>query len=69
MNAAVSGASRAWGRDVYGFIAHIGGDPSAMEVPVELLEPGPLHAQADVIFQRAPGAPWGQYMVFLLLAR
>jgi hypothetical protein len=35
--------------------------------PKELFAPGPLQLVVEVTHHRAPGAAWGQYVVYLFL--
>ncbi len=60
---------RQWNHAITGFWMHVGGNPGAFTVPESLLQPGELYLQAAATFHRAPGAPWGQYLVFLVTTR
>lgn len=60
---------RQWNHAITGFWMHVGGNPGAFTVPDSLLQPGELYLQAAATFHRAPGAPWGQYLVFLVTTR
>jgi hypothetical protein len=42
-------------------------DPSTVEVPEVFLQPGPLPLALVMTHHRAPGAAWGQYVIFTLM--
>jgi hypothetical protein len=42
-------------------------DPAHVDVPEDLLQEGPLHVLVTVTHHRAPGAAWGQYVIFVLV--
>ncbi|MAQ15273.1 MAG: hypothetical protein CMN30_14545 [Sandaracinus sp.] len=69
LEAAMARAAREWNHAVGGLTLRTGGRLDTLQVPEELLQPGPLYVQAAAIFHQAPGAPWGQYLVFMLHAR
>ncbi|HJL03883.1 MAG TPA: hypothetical protein RMH85_03945 [Polyangiaceae bacterium LLY-WYZ-15_(1-7)] len=65
IDAALSSATRAWGRDVRGAVFEVG-DLRRLEVPEALLDVGVQVLDVAVTFRQAEGAPWGQYVVVVL---
>jgi hypothetical protein len=54
------------GRPAMGYVLETN-DVGAVAVPDVLLRPGPLTLSIAITHHRAPGAAWGQYVVFMLL--
>jgi hypothetical protein len=64
----LAGAAARVGASVQGYVFETN-DLERVEVPAALLEarPGAMHVAVAVTHHRAPGAAWGQYVVFLVL--
>jgi len=69
LRAALAHAQQAWGRSVEGFLVSLGPQVERLEIPEPLLRPGPLALQAAATYHLADGAPWGQYLVAVVVAR
>jgi hypothetical protein len=57
---------RRTGRDVHGYVFETN-DLNRVPVPTQLLGAGPMEVIVGVTHHRAPGAAWGQYVVFTIL--
>jgi hypothetical protein len=58
--------ARRTGRDVHGYVFETN-DLSRVPVPRQLLGAGPMEVIVGVTHHKAPGAAWGQYVVFTIL--
>jgi hypothetical protein len=60
--------SAAWqsGRTTYGYVLETN-SVGAVDIPDVFLKPGPLSIALTVTHHRAPGAAWGQYVLFTLM--
>jgi hypothetical protein len=54
------------GSNVNGYVLETT-DPAHVEIPEALLRAGPLDVVVAVTHHRAPGAAWGQYVIFVLI--
>jgi hypothetical protein len=63
---ALAAESEAMGRSVRGF-AFEGTNLETIKFPDELLKNEPLFVGVEITHHRAPGAAWGQYVVFVLM--
>jgi hypothetical protein len=61
-------ASMSWqsGAAAYGYVLETN-DLASVEVPEVFLKQGPLPVVLAITHHRAPGAAWGQYVIFTLL--
>jgi hypothetical protein len=67
LNEMVTTGSRQSGAAAYGYVFETN-DLANVEVPDVFLKRGPLSVVLAITHHRAPGAAWGQYVVFTLLA-
>jgi hypothetical protein len=58
--------ARRTGRDVHGYVFETN-DMNRVPVPRQLLGAGPMEVIVGVTHHKAPGAAWGQYVVFTIL--
>jgi hypothetical protein len=54
------------GTSVQGYVIETN-DLEHLAIPGELLTPGPMRVAVGITHHRAPGAAWGQYVVFVVL--
>jgi hypothetical protein len=66
LNDMMAEAVRRKGVSVKGYVFEAG-DLTRVEVPPELLTQGPLQVIVGVTHHRAPGAAWGQYVLFAIV--
>jgi len=66
LNEMLASLSSQSGAAAYGYVLEAN-DPASVDVPDVFLKEGPLPVVLAITHHRAPGAAWGQYVIFTLL--